>query len=86
MAAGSELASPGFGVGEALADKMSSYWVNFAKNGDPNGKGLPLWPGFKSPDLGPHIIGEVTDCPGPDVLKPYDEQYMKLLAGLTPAR
>ncbi|MBI1782757.1 MAG: carboxylesterase family protein [Sphingobacteriales bacterium] len=22
---------------------MSSYWVNFAANGDPNGKGLPLW-------------------------------------------
>jgi para-nitrobenzyl esterase len=23
---------------------MSSYWVNFAKNGDPNGKGLNQWP------------------------------------------
>jgi para-nitrobenzyl esterase len=22
---------------------MSSYWVNFVKNGDPNGKGLPEW-------------------------------------------
>jgi para-nitrobenzyl esterase len=27
-----------------LADIMSSYWVNFTKNGDPNGVGLPLWP------------------------------------------
>jgi para-nitrobenzyl esterase len=25
----------------ALADLVSSYWVNFAKTGDPNGKGLP---------------------------------------------
>ena len=25
----------------AMADLMSSYWVNFARTGDPNGKGLP---------------------------------------------
>ncbi|MGC2330033.1 MAG: carboxylesterase family protein [Candidatus Acidiferrales bacterium] len=27
-----------------LADAMSSYWANFVKTGDPNGKGLPSWP------------------------------------------
>ena len=27
-----------------LADKMSSYWANFIKTGDPNGEGLPVWP------------------------------------------
>ena len=27
-----------------LADTMSSYWVNFAKSGDPNRAGLPQWP------------------------------------------
>jgi len=26
-----------------LSDEMSSYWVNFAKSGDPNGAGLPAW-------------------------------------------
>jgi para-nitrobenzyl esterase len=31
----------------ALADTLSSYWANFASNGDPNGKGLPTWPAFK---------------------------------------
>jgi para-nitrobenzyl esterase len=26
-----------------VAEQMSSYWVNFATTGDPNGKGLPTW-------------------------------------------
>jgi para-nitrobenzyl esterase len=30
-----------------LADQMSSYWVNFITNGDPNGNGLPRWPEYK---------------------------------------
>lgn len=29
-----------------LSDMISSYYVNFAVAGDPNGKGLPQWPAF----------------------------------------
>lgn len=31
-----------------IADIMSSYWVNFAATGNPNGKDLPSWPAFDS--------------------------------------
>ncbi len=29
-----------------LAAVMSSFWVNFITNGNPNGKGLPAWPSY----------------------------------------
>jgi para-nitrobenzyl esterase len=69
----------------AVADMISSYWVNFAKKGDPNGKHLPQWSVFSNPDMPPHILGEITDCPSPDVLNAYNDQYAKMLAGLTSA-
>ncbi|MBD2752874.1 carboxylesterase/lipase family protein [Spirosoma validum] len=34
-------------VDQQLASSMSSYWVNFAKTGNPNGKNLPNWPAYQ---------------------------------------
>ena len=31
-----------------VARMMNAYWVNFAKNGNPNGNGLPEWPSYSS--------------------------------------
>ena len=51
-----------------IADLLSSYWTNFAKNGDPNGEGLPEWPRYQ-PDTDLALV--VGDAVGvePGVLK-----------------
>jgi len=70
----------------AMADMISSYWVNFAKTGDPNGGKLPEWPVFKNREMPPHILGEINDCPSADVLNAYDERYKGIQATLTSAQ
>ncbi len=48
-------------VDRKIAGMMSSYWANFAANGNPDGKGLPLWPAYS----GKAEIMELGDKTGP---------------------
>lgn len=41
-----------------LAEEMSSYWVNFARAGDPNGPGLPPWPAFANAESKVQYLGD----------------------------
>src|SRR5437867_2996666 len=69
----------------ALAERVSSYWVNFARTGDPNGQGLPRWPPFNDANAAsqaPMIIGDIKETPDPQRLAIYDRLYAKILTGL----
>jgi para-nitrobenzyl esterase len=51
-----------------LARMMNSYWVNFAKTGNPNGAGLPNWPLYNNQNqdmLDVELDGKVISKPDP---------------------
>jgi len=60
-----------------LSEEMMGYWTNFAKNGDPNGPGLPTWPKYGEGDPLIHLDSTITS--GPDTVRP---RYEFLLKGL----
>jgi len=68
-----------------VSDTLSSYWVNFAANGDPNGKGLPKWPAFHdATSNSPMVLGdraEVGPPPNAAQLAFFEQLYEKEQGG-----
>ena len=52
-----------------VSDIMQKYWSNFAKNGNPNGAGLPTWPPYTAADGWPVMILNAEPAPKKDDLR-----------------
>jgi para-nitrobenzyl esterase len=65
-----------------LQEKMSGAWAAFARTGNPNHKGLPNWPAFKSDQRATMVFD--NQCKVVD--DPHGEERLALAALRPPAR
>jgi para-nitrobenzyl esterase len=68
-------ASGGGSVVDRLTDQMSQAWINFARSGDPNHRGLPRWPRYSAAAGATMVLDE-----DPDVRVGHDDALIRLLA------
>lgn len=64
-----------------VAEMMSRYWTNFARTGDPNGKGLSSWPAFTSTNAQVMSFGDPSTAgtvPNIDSLTVLDAAYARV--------
>jgi para-nitrobenzyl esterase len=55
-----KLNRPWEAIDHTISEMMSSYWANFATTGDPNGKGLPVWPAFDPKNPSTMELGDIN--------------------------
>ncbi|RRB11270.1 carboxylesterase/lipase family protein [Larkinella knui] len=48
-------------IDQKIADVLSSYWVNFAKTGNPNARNLPVWPTYKPHQENVQMIDQIIE-------------------------
>lgn len=68
-------------IDQEIATLMSSYWVNFARNGDPNGSGLSRWEAYSPLQERAMIIDTISTqqiLPNLDQLGFWENYFLKL--------
>jgi para-nitrobenzyl esterase len=66
---------------KVLSELISSYWVNFAKNGNPNGPNLPIWSSFDEKEQKTMFFDKnpgIRMHPNLDKIMAFDAYYAKL--------
>ena len=64
-----------------LSEQMMTYWTNFARTGDPNGDGVPLWPKLGADNLVQYLDSTITSTPST-----VEPRYEFLMQGLPSTR
>ncbi|MBW4079793.1 carboxylesterase/lipase family protein [Paenibacillus sp. S150] len=70
-----KIALPYTNADKSLSDIMSSYWINFAETGDPNGESLPLWTPYHTETDQTMVLGDkpgMTETPRKAYLEFFD--------------
>jgi para-nitrobenzyl esterase len=64
-----------------LSELITSYWINFAKKGNPNGPGLPVWPAFDEKEQKTLFFDKTPGArpyPNTDKIKAFDAHFAKI--------
>jgi para-nitrobenzyl esterase len=72
------MAPPWSAADHTVSDTLQTYWVNFARTGDPNGGNMPAWPAFS--DASPQVMqldttSAAIPVPNLEQLKALDDYY-----------